>query len=481
MALERALSIKDGVAQRALANGQRLVSVFNSDGNHWVSYMIVKKGNNVHIFYKDSYGNVPNDEFQVAMLSAFSDPSLKIHWLVDKTKQQYETTHCGVFATKNSELFANLSNEQVEQLITDGNLSRMQFFAPRIDSKEHYFKDIQLARNDLAEKYQTYSARNLEQAQRAQQLVANRDQTYALPLQISLDTLLRKKNFPANLLAFIECDTRTIAESQQWFFNIRVNPESVKKFLTTRASTLSDSTEEAAEQQILRMEYEIMAKIAALFKQAGLSFIEYQSNSHLGFRLAPAQVKEKLGCQFDADPHFATLEQIQVATGQDQPSFAASLQSAGLSAQASKTVTSKISIEQETIDSFLKVSEQHASAVKKDQKWEQLYKEALILQKASAELVKAIQTFQTRSEYTSIITTVSKVASTEHVANKTETDDMDVSLSQPSAHAAESFLPSLSTSTQGLKRPVQQPLKPSIQIKDTEMQDIAHLDFGKKP
>lgn len=139
-----------------LNKNHKVVGVFNTDGNHWIAYVLLKHNDQIICYYKDSLGKICKD-FEQAFKDAFYKDKIFVDGLIrplgNKAEQNLDfepltyDTHqhvsCGIFALKNMLVLANIDPLQPNNIL---------FFTPG-DNQEEYNNSIIATRKELAKKY----------------------------------------------------------------------------------------------------------------------------------------------------------------------------------------------------------------------------------------------------------------------------------------------------------------------------------------
>lgn len=148
-------------AETDLNKNHKVIGVFNTNGNHWIAYVLFKHEGQIKCLYKDSLGKNCKD-FEMAFKGAFHvdvdkkdmDKLIKVANTNIEQKMEFEPLiavgahqhiSCGVFALKNMIKLAGINPSHFN---SDG----IEFFEAG-NNQEDYNRSILEARKQLAEKY----------------------------------------------------------------------------------------------------------------------------------------------------------------------------------------------------------------------------------------------------------------------------------------------------------------------------------------
>ncbi|WP_039454467.1 AAA family ATPase [Candidatus Jidaibacter acanthamoebae] len=134
--------------------GEKKIGIYNTEGNHWIAFVIIKLDHIIHCIYKDSLGSTTIDDFENDIKIAFGEEvkfkSYKgkeqedLKYYKGKENFKNEIITCGLFALKNAVLFS--TKNTLDELI---DISLDEFFNPAT-APEGYESSIQSLRQEYA-------------------------------------------------------------------------------------------------------------------------------------------------------------------------------------------------------------------------------------------------------------------------------------------------------------------------------------------
>lgn len=226
-----ARSLEINAKDKVLA-GQDVVSIFNKNANHWVSFKISNTGDKeITVLYKDSYGAKYPEEFEKIIENTF--PGFKIRYVYSNTKEQNDGVSCGVFALRNMIALAKIDGKNVAVIkdVKDESSNTFQnndvFYQPGVNEQTTIIKE----RTRFAELYLKKSEEMQHDALQKKKLIDKTDKETAQPLtelfsnNRTIGKLIREKMVRSSF----SIGFRSVPDSQILLLNINLKNDLVGK------------------------------------------------------------------------------------------------------------------------------------------------------------------------------------------------------------------------------------------------------------